>query len=117
MRVGLDLQRHPFDDLQPEALEATELRWVVGHQLHRRDAEVGEDLCADAVLAAVGRQPQLEVGVDGVVALVLQAIRTDLVADSDAAAFVAPQVHDRAAIFLGDLLQCGGQLRSALTAQ
>ena len=47
---------------------------------------------------------ELEVGVDGVVALVLQAVGADLVADADAAALVAAQVDDDAEPLLGDLL-------------
>ena len=53
---GRDRERHPLDDLEPEALETAVLRGVVRHQPHRRDAEVDEDLGADAVLAAVGRE-------------------------------------------------------------
>ena len=60
------------------------LRRVVGHQPHRRDAEVDEDLRADAVLARVGREAELEVRLDGVAALVLQRVGAQLVAEPDA---------------------------------
>src|SRR3954447_9378398 len=117
VRVGLDLQGHPLDDLDAEAVEPAELRRVVRHQPHRRDAEVGEDLRTDAVLAAVGRQPKLQVGVDGVVTLVLQAVGADLVTDADAATLVAAEVHDAAHAFLGDHLERGRELRTAIAAQ
>ena len=98
------LHRHPLDDLEAVALDAAVLRRVVRHQPHRRDAEVDEDLRADAVLARVGREAELEVGLDGVAALVLQRVRAQLVAEPDAAAFVAAQVHDDAVALLGDAL-------------
>ena len=57
--------------------------------------EVDEDLGADAVLAAVDRQAEIEVGVDRVAALVLERVGTDLVAEADAPSLVAAEV-DRA---------------------
>src|SRR4051794_23722566 len=88
VRVGCDLEGHPLDDLESEPFEATELGRVVRHQPHRRDPEVGEYLRADAVLTAVGRQAELQVGVHGVVALVLEPVGPDLVTDADTTAFV-----------------------------
>ena len=55
-------------------------------------AEVGEDLRAVAVVAGVGRQPELEVGVDRVAAVVLQRVGAQLVQQPDPAALVAAQV-------------------------
>src|SRR5581483_4525739 len=117
VRVGGDLERHPLDDLEPEALEAAVLGGVVGHHPHRGDPEVDEDLRADAVLAAVRRQPELQVGVHCVVALVLEAVRADLVPDADAASLVPAEVHDRTEVLLGDLAHRGGELRAAIAAQ
>src|SRR4051794_11427174 len=51
VRVRDDLERKPLHDLEPEPFEAAVLRWVVRQHAHRRDAEVDEDLRADAVLA------------------------------------------------------------------
>src|SRR5918993_1816052 len=89
--VGRGEQRNAFGDLEAEALEAAVLRWVVCHQPHGGDAQVDEDLRPDAVLAAVDREAEGEVGVDGVVALVLQLVGPQLVAEADAAALVASQ--------------------------
>ena len=111
------LHRHPLDDLEAVALDAAVLRRVVRHQPHRRDAEVDEDLRADAVLARVGREAELEVGLDGVAAFVLQRVRAQLVAEPDAAAFVPAQVHDDALALLGDLLQRAVELRAAVATQ
>ena len=79
-------------------------------------AEVDEDLRADAVLARVGREAELHVGLDGVAALVLQRVGADLVAEADAAALVAAQVHDDARALVGDLLQREVELQAAVAA-
>ena len=47
-------------------------------------------------------RPELEVGVDGVEALVLQVVGPQLVGDADAPALVAPQVDDHAQSLFGD---------------
>ena len=110
-------RRDPLGDLEAEALEAAVLGRVVRDEPHRGDAEVDEDLRADAVLPAVDGQAELEVGVDGVAALLLQAVGGDLVADADAAALVAAEVHDHAAALLGDDLHGRVELDAAVAAQ
>ena len=60
---------------------------------------------ADAVLARVGREAELDVRLDGVAALVLQRVRAQLVAEADAAALVAAQVDDDALALGGDALE------------
>src|SRR3546814_8002847 len=60
LRVRGDDGGHPLGDLEAEALEAAVLGRVGGDDRHRGDAEVDEDLGADAVLAAVGRQAEVD---------------------------------------------------------
>src|SRR4051794_39031993 len=62
----LGRQRDALDDLEAEAGEACVLGRVVRHQPHLADAEVAEDLRADAVAAGVGREAELEIRLDGV---------------------------------------------------
>ncbi len=64
--VGLDLERHALDDLEAVALDARALPRVVGDEADLPDAEIGEDLGADAVVAQVGGEAELLVGLDGV---------------------------------------------------
>ena len=54
----------------------------------RRDAEVAQDLRADAVVAPVLLEAELEVRLDRVAALVLQRVGAHLVRQADAAAFL-----------------------------
>ncbi len=111
------VERDAFDDVEPEALEAAVLHGVVGHEAHRGDPEVDQDLGADAVLAVVDRQAELEVGVDGVVALFLEVVGPQLVGQPDAATLVTAQVDDDAGPLLGDEAHGLGQLRAAVAAQ
>ena len=115
--VGVQRERHSIHDVEPEPLEAAVLHRVVGHEAHRGDPEVDEDLGTDAVLAVVHRQAQLQVGVDRVVALLLEVVRPQLVRQPDASPFVAAQVDDDAGPLLGDEPQCLGQLGTAVAAQ
>ena len=43
-------------------------------------------------------QPEVDVGVDGVAALLLEHVGLELVGDADAPPLVAPEVHDDAAV-------------------
>ena len=64
----------------------------------RRDAEVAQDAGREIVAAAVGLEAEREVRLDRVVALVLELIRADLVAEADAAALLH-EVDEHAAAF------------------
>src|SRR5215210_1897121 len=78
--------RHALDDLEAEAVDAGPLGRVVGQQADVPQAEVDQDLGADAVVAEVRREAQVHVGVDRVqVLLVLEAVGAELVHDADAA--------------------------------
>src|SRR6202012_5429012 len=116
LRIGAHRQRHPLDDMQPVAVQADSLGGVVGQQPHRADPEVDQDLGPGAVVACVGGQSELEVGVDGVVAGVLQLIGLQLVHQADAATFMATHVEHHAAAFARDHRHRGVQLRAAVAA-
>ena len=84
----------PPDEVKVVAGQPAVLVWVVGDQPQPADTEAGEDRRADAVVAGVDRQPERGVGVDRVVAALLQRVRPQLVAQPDPAAFV-PRVGTR----------------------
>ena len=110
-------QRHPAGDLQAVALEPGALGRVVGQQPHRVHAEVDQDLRAGAVVAGVGGQAEVEVGVDGVGSGVLELVGLQLVQQADAPALVPADVEHDAAPLLGDGGQRGLQLGAAVAAQ
>src|SRR5690606_17421241 len=75
------------------------------------------DLGADAVLAAVDWEPEGEVGVDGVVPRILEAIGPQLVPESDSPAFVATEIDDHAPTLLGDAGQRSVELWPTVAAE
>src|SRR5271168_768452 len=79
--VGRQLQRDPLGDVEAEALEPAVLDRVVGHEPHGGHAEVDQHLGSDAVLPAVDGKALLQVGVDGVMPLLLQLVGPDFVAE------------------------------------
>ena len=111
----MDLERHAARDLEAVALEAGALGRVVGHQADAREAEVREDLRADAVVAQVRCKAELDIGLDRVAPLVLQRVGAHLVGEADAAAFLAHVEHDALPLCL-DLLQGERELLAAVAA-
>ena len=81
-----------------------------------RQPEVDEDLRADAVVAQVDRQAELEVRVDGVEALVLQVVGAQLVQQADPAALLGEVEQDAAALVL-DHRERRLELLAAVAAQ
>src|SRR5215210_510552 len=72
--VRRDLDRQLLDHYEAEAVDPGQLLRVVRQDSDRRQPEVGEDLVADAVVARVGGEAELEVGLDRVQALLLQLV-------------------------------------------
>src|SRR6185295_11505092 len=64
----------------------------------------------------VGGEAELQVGLDGVVALVLELVRLELLDQADAAAFL-PDVEEDAALLAGDEGERGFHLLAALAAE
>ena len=81
-----------------------------------REAEVLEDLDADAVVARVDLVAEGEVGLDRVEALVLQVVGLDLFDQPDAAAFLR-QIDQHAGPFAADHLQGHVELVAAVAAE
>ena len=113
--VGLELDGHLLDDLEFVPLQTDDLARVVGHEADLTDAEIKEDLCAEAVVAQVHREAELEVRLHRVVALLLELVSVDLGGQSDAATFLT-HVKQHAATFLLDASQRGVKLTTAIAA-
>ncbi len=103
-------------DAQAVALQRDDLLGVVGHDADRRQAEIGEDLRAGAVVAQVRREAELHVGLDGVEALLLERVGLELVDEADAAALLAHVQDDAGALRL-DAPQRLRKLLAAVAAQ
>ena len=86
---GRHLDRHVLDDFQSVGLQSHALLRVVGHEAHLVHAKVAEHLRAAAIVALVGLESEVSVGIDGVVALLLlELVGGNLVHQSDAAALL-----------------------------
>ena len=81
-----------------------------------REAEVLEDLEADAVVALVGAVAEGEVGVDGVQPLVLEGVGPELLDQADAAPFLR-QVDQGADPLAADHLERQVELVAAVAAE
>ena len=64
--VGLDDDGHYFGDFEAVAFEAGAFDGVVGDEAHLGDLLVAQYLCTDAVVALVGLEAELKVGIHGV---------------------------------------------------
>src|SRR5215472_606628 len=112
-RVRRHLQRHTLDDFDAPQLECALLERVIGQQSYAVKPEVKQDGGSGRVVAPVNRQPECQVGVDGVEAAVLQGVRANLVSQADAAAFLT-QVQQHARLSLREELQRRGELFAAV---
>src|SRR5688572_25949894 len=90
---------------------------VVREQSHRADPEVVEDLRADAVVALVGGESELEVRLDRVATTLLELVRAELVGDADGATLVPADVEDHASPFTSDQLHRPIQLLAAVASE
>src|SRR5207248_9506024 len=102
--------------LEPEALETSPLSGIVGKESNFRNPEVDQYLRAEAVVASVRREAEVDVGLDGIHPLVLKVIGLELGHQADATALVMAEVNDRPAPLLGNTLKRHPQLGSAIAA-
>jgi hypothetical protein len=73
--VGLDFDGHLLGHTESVALRPNHFFRVVGQQAHLAHTDVDQHLCADAVVAHVILEPQLQVGFHRVHALAVAAVR------------------------------------------
>ena len=88
--------------LEAVAFDAHDLLRVVGEDLEVLDAQVHQDLRADAVVTKVGAEAERVVGLDRVLALILELVGLELVEQADPAPFLAHVDEDAAPLVLDD---------------
>lgn len=113
--VGVDFSEdgNLFNDFKAVAVESDDFFGIVGKEANFSEAEIGEDLGADAVFTEVGVVAEFEVGVDGVITLFLEFVGADFGGEADAAAFLA-HVKEDAFAGAGDLFHGLAQLAAAV---
>src|SRR6266436_1877350 len=102
--VGRNLNRHALDDAQTIAVQANDFLGIVGEESNLPDAQIDEDLSADAVMTQVGAETKPAIGLNGIQAFfLLQAVGLQLAQQADASALLA-HVEDNALVGLSHLL-------------
>ena len=110
---GCNLERQRGRHRETVAFEPHELARVVGQQPHAPHTEFAQDLGADPVVPLVRLEPELLVGLDGVIALVLELVGPDLVRQTDAAAFLV-QIQEDTPALCRNSLHGRGQLAATV---
>lgn len=113
MRICSGADRELLDNLDVIGLEADDLAGVVGKETDFVDAEISEDLGAEAVVAKVHGEPEAFVGLHGVEALLLEFVGANFWSKADAATLLAHVEKHADALFL-DALHGLLQLRAAV---
>src|SRR5437016_4393102 len=94
VRLGRgNFDRDTLGDVQPVAFEADDLLGVVGQELQVLDPQVDQDLSSDAVITQIGVESGRDVGLDRVLALILELVRAHLVEEPDPTPLL-PHVHE-----------------------
>src|SRR5258707_12477616 len=106
---------HALLDAEPIPLEPHDLARIVRDGTDGVEPEIEQDLRADAVVAGIGRETEVLVGLDGVGAPVLKLICLELPEEADAPALLI-EIHDDAAPLGLDHLHGGLELPSAVAA-
>lgn len=89
---------------------------IIGDEADAGEAEELEDLGGKLVGAAVGGEAELDVGFDGVEALVLQLVGAELGHEADAASFLL-LIEENAGAFRGDFGEGELELEAAVAAE
>jgi hypothetical protein len=116
-QVGRGLDGDHLLDHDALAGQGAGLVRVVAEQADAADPDPGQDLGGLPVVAAVHRQAEAAVGLHGVLALVLEHVRPELVDQPDPAALVAGDVQQQPAALGGQAPHGQPQLGPAVAAQ
>ena len=98
--VGSHLKWHVFNHFKTIALKSHTLYRVIGHQAHLGYSQYAQDVSAHAVVTFIGFKAQVDVGINGVIAVLLQLIGFDFVHQADASTFLIHIHEDAFAFFL-----------------
>ena len=116
--IGVYFDRYIFDYFESVGLQSDAFYGVVGHQSHFRHAQFAQYAGANAIVALIGFEPEMQVGIDGVVALLLQFVGCYFGHQPDAAPFLIHIQHNAFAFFFDDahgLVQLIAALAAART--
>src|SRR3989441_1081697 len=111
-----NFDRNALDDLEPVPLHPDDLPGIVRDEPDLVQPQLDQDLRAHAIVPKVRLEAQRQVGLDCVLAFVLQLVRAQLVHQADAAPFLV-QVQEHALPRLLNHLQRAMELLAAIAAK
>src|SRR5437763_6103972 len=115
MRVGFGSNRHLLDHLNAVTLETYILLRIVGQESELAHTEIVKNLRAQSVIAEIGRETELRIGLDGIESFLLQFVSVNFCREADAAPFLA-HIKEHAVYFFGDLPESGVRLVPAIAS-
>ena len=101
--VWSNLDGYILDNLESVGLKSHTLHRVVCKQSHLVHTQVAQHLCSASVVALIGLESQMHVGVYGVKSFLLKFVGRNLVHQSDATAFLLHVYYHALAFFLDGL--------------
>ena len=108
LALGRDLERHRLAHREAVSLQPDEFTRVIGQEPHGLHTEIPEDLGADAVVALIRLEPQLDVGLDRIEPLVLKLVGPNFVRQTNAPAFLAGRSRGMRCAESCNLPRCSG---------
>src|SRR5207248_11444333 len=115
MRVGFGSNRHLLDHLNAVTLETHNLLRIICQESELADTKIVKNLRAESVIAEIGRETELRIGLDGIESFLLQFVSVNFCREADAAPFL-PHIKEHAISFRGDLAERGVKLVPAIAS-
>ena len=97
--VWFNYDRNVFDDGQSVTFQSDTFDGVVGDKTNFADSHFSKNLCANAIFAFVGSEAEMNIGIYGVIAFLLEFVGSNFVHQSDATSFLAEVNNDAFAFF------------------
>jgi hypothetical protein len=114
--VGAGDTGNALGDHHARGFQSTHFVGIIREQADRIHSQMPQDGAWQMVTSQVALEAKLLVGLDGIGAVILELIGTDLVHESDAPAFLQ-FIDDQAAPFAGYFFQSDLELSAAIAAQ
>ena len=112
-RILAHMQGHAFGHLYTRRAQRFHFVGIIGQQPDAPYAQMGKNLLCQTEIAGIDRQTQSQIGLHRIQALILQAIGTDFIDQTNAAPLL-PQVGNRPAAFTLHRLHRSLKLRAAV---
>src|ERR1700738_4970316 len=90
-----------FHDFNAIAFQTSDLLGIISQQAYSCDAQVAENLGANAIVTQILFKAQVEIGFNGIESLILQRVRADLISEPNPTPFLM-QIDEDPLTLLGN---------------